>query len=206
MSAAAVNAREPETVPLLHNSGGYPHARIVWRGLRTPPNLSAEDRIAIAAQHGAWLRLRWIITPSSKHFGKGWNSARKLLSLIEPNELPDEATARRRLLHLIDQRAQRLDWPHALLASDGKQPVREGLVLDDALTTFVAISKSTGAVWLRDRAPVLAPLHAPLDAHGLGGTGYGRRIEWSTALWFPDGVPDNLLQVVRQQHQERRPS
>jgi hypothetical protein len=203
MSDATVNAHGPESVPLLHNSGGYPHARIVWRGLRTPPNLSEEDRIEIAGQHGSWLRLRCVLTPSSEHYGKGWNSARRLLHVVEPDDRSDEANARERLLRLIDVHARGLEWPRALLASDGKQPVRDGLVLDDALTTFAALAKSTGAVWLRERPPVLAPLHVPLDVRGSGGTGDGRRIEWSTALWFPAGVPDNLLQAVRLQRQRR---
>ena len=69
-------------------------------------------------------------------------------------------------------------------------------MLTDPLTTFVALSKSTGSIWLRARPPSLAPLHTP-NLHG-SRTDTHRRIRWAVRLWFPNGLPANLIDAVRQ--------
>jgi hypothetical protein len=69
--------------------------------------------------------------------------------------------------------------------------------VDHPLTTFVALAKATGTVWVRDRPPRLAPLQQPFLATPLDVSRRG--VYWSTALWFPDGIPANLLERVRKQ-------
>jgi hypothetical protein len=71
------------------------------------------------------------------------------------------------------------------------------VTLDHAPTTFVALSKSTGSLWLRDRVPRLAPLHAPTLIEP--GSTPMRGVLWEQTLWFADGIPEGLLTLAMDQ-------
>ena len=52
---------------------------------------------------------------------------------------------------------------------------------------FLALAKSTGTVWRRDRAASLILLHSPGRRTGQEGGTY-----WSHQLWFADGLPASV--------------
>jgi hypothetical protein len=186
--------------PLLHNVGWAPHASIVWRGLGRGPANADADRLEAARTHGAWLNVSTTIGRADPRWRTQWNTAAALLSVLEPAHGLDEAAATRRLLERIDAHARRLDWPAWLLAAPADPHVGTrhdpGVTLDHADTVFVALAKSTGSLWLRARAPRLAPLHAPrVDP----ARQRGRQAAWRAALWFPDGLPATLLDAAAAQ-------
>ncbi len=189
-----------DATPLLHNVGWASRASIVWRGLGRGPMTGEADRLEAARTGGAWLNLSAAVGRADPRWQRQWNTAAALLSVLEPGHTLDEAAAARRLLERIDAHARRLDWPAWLLAApaDPRGGTRHdpGVALDHVETAFVALAKSTGSLWLRARAPRLAPLHAPwVDPAGLR----GGQAAWRAALWFPDGLPPRLLEAAAAQ-------
>jgi hypothetical protein len=179
---------------LLHNSGGCPSARIVWRGLDREPGGGSVDAIR-AARHaaGSWLVLQARLEGRRETTPRDWNSAAALLAVLCPDHGLDEAAAERELRARIEAHAARLGWPRVLLVdSQGQGGTRP---VDHPLATFTVLAKSTGAVWLAERAASLAPLCAP--AVGDAGTLSRRTVTWSAAVWFPGGIRDELLAQLR---------
>ncbi len=155
-----------ESLPLLHNIGGPPRASISWRGLQGHGRPYARDirsRIDQAAGAGTWLDFRYEIRPGQPCFGHDWNNARAVLRVLHPDHHLDEEAARRSLVQRVEAHCRSLGWPACLIAQPAKSHLsREDLVLTDPLSAFVALSKSTGSIWLRERPPSLAPLHPPV--------------------------------------------
>lgn len=185
---------------LLHNIGGPPRASIVWRGLNREQAASgtptASSRTASATPAlGLWLHLSISIGVADARYRRDWNTAAALLELVQPDHGLDEIAAQARLVEFIEAETARLDWPPCLIAA--RQSVFQchspatRLRLDHAPLTFVALAKSTGNLWLRGRAVHLAPLHSPTLVSG-GGTSM-RGVRWDQALWFPAGIPENLI-------------
>jgi hypothetical protein len=184
---------------LLHNIGGPPRASILWRGIGRGPLDDDAHRIEVARHRGSWLHLSLAIGQDDGRYHRDWNSAGALLRLLDPAHALTEAAAGRRLTDLIEACSLQLDWPRCLMVGNtaanrsGESAFRreQGITLDHAPTTFVALSKSTGSLWLRDRAPRLAPLHAPRLSDPRGKLGHS--VRWDQWLWFPDGIPASLL-------------
>ena len=118
-----------------------------------------------------------------------------LLGLVEPGHELAEAAAHERLLELIEAHTRRLAWPPLLLADTGRggegRSAGPAVTIDHALTTFVALAKCTGSLWMRDRRPHLAPLHAPTLIEP--GSTPMRGVRWGLRLWFAQGIPQELL-------------
>ena len=188
-----------ESPGLLHNTGYAPRASILWRGIGRGPLGDDAQRIEVARHRGSWLHLSLVIGQADGRCHRDWNSAGALLRLLDPAHALGEAAAARRLADLIEACSAQLDWPRCLLVSSavGNSAGRpgfnraQGITLDHAPTTFVALTKSTGSLWLRDRAPRLAPLHAPQLIEPDGRPMRG--VRWDQWLWFPDGIPGSLL-------------
>ena len=186
---------------LLHNTGYAPRASILWRGIGRGPLADDAQRIEVARSRGTWLHLSLSIGQTDGRYRRDWNAAGALLRLLDPAHALSEAAAARRLTDLIEARSAQLDWPRCLLVGNtvGKPGFNreQQIKLDHAPTTFVALTKSTGSLWLRDRAPRLAPLHAPqlIEPGGMSIRG----VRWDQLLWFPDGIPESLLHQVASQ-------
>ena len=189
---------------LLHNSGGRPpRVTISWRGLgraalgNPSPSGPAGSAPAASASHprGIWLQLTLSIGPADARFRRDWNTAGALLDLVEPGHGLDEAGAQQRLVDFIEAHTAKCPWPRCLLAGRSTQVARQAsdlsVQIDDAATTFVALAKCTGSLWLRDRRPHLAPLHAPTLV-GPGSTSM-HGVRWQQSLWFAQGIPQELL-------------
>jgi len=196
--------RRGETQPaLLHNVGGPPRATISWRGMgRAPAAPAAPGRAHDAAPSaidarpaGAWLQLTISIGQRDPRYRRDWNTAAALLNLVEPEHGLGEAAAQERLIAFIEEETARHSWPARLLARRGgwnaDRPGHPHVELDHVPTTFVAMARCTGSLWLRDRRPQLAPLHAPTLIEP--GSTPMRGVRWSQMLWFPQGIPQALL-------------
>lgn len=181
---------------LLHNSGCAPRASIVWRGFGRGPLSDDAQRIEAAAQRGSWLHLCISIGQRDARYHRDWNSAGALLQLVEPGHCLGEAAAAWRLAELIEAYTVRLDWPRCLLTASRCSGGNGTITLDHAPTTFVALAKSAGNLWLRDRPARLAPLQTPTLVEPGGASIRG--VQWNQHLWFPDGVPARLLAQVRE--------
>jgi hypothetical protein len=120
---------------------------------------------------------------------------------LEPKHALNESEARVELLSRIETHAHFLKWPAFLMTSDDFNPT-EGVELSHPLTTFVALAKSTGSVWMKDREPRLAPLHNPTSV-AQGSTGCNVYIQWKTGLFFPKGLPSGLFQIVKGEYVQR---
>jgi hypothetical protein len=186
---------------LLHNSGYAPRASIVWRGFGRGPLADETERIEVARNCGTWLHLCISIGQQDARYHRDWNSAGALLQLVEPGHGLDEAVASRRLVEVIEEYTRRLDWPRCLLTGSRGSGGNERVTLDHAPTAFVALAKSAGNLWLRDRPARLAPLQSPTLVEP-GGVPM-RGVEWHQHLWFPDGVPENLLAQALEQVRRR---
>lgn len=198
-----------ETAPLLHNIGGPPMAFIRWNGLAaTAPAAGADASAAVGA--GCWLHCRH---QRASVDAVDWNRCTALLELVRPRHGLAEPQARSLLLELMEARLSALEWPPVLVCSiddfPGVHP-NEALVLDHPLTVFVALGKCIGSLWMRDRPWRLAPLCTPtvVQAGGIGqgraagrpaaaGQGDASGAQWSCRLWFPQGLPAQMLQRVR---------
>ena len=205
MKACANAARGPlETARgLLHNIGGPPRATISWRGLgRAQAGSAAQGdpdgappATGQARPAGTWLQLTISIGQRDERYRRDWNTAGALLELAEPGHGLGEAAAQERLVAFIEEETARSPWPPCLLAGRGGsargQPSDLRVELDHVGTTFVALAKCTGSLWLRDRRPHLAPLHAPTLIEP--GSTPMRGVRWGQALWFPQGIPQELL-------------
>jgi hypothetical protein len=134
-------------------------------------------------------------------YTKDWNNCGALLRVLEAGHTLNENEARIELIKRIEHHAQSLKWPTFLMTSDDFNPT-EGLELSHPLTTFVALSKSTGSVWMKDREPRLAPLHGPSSV-AQGSTGHNVYIQWKAGLFFPKGLPSELLQIVKGEYVQR---
>jgi hypothetical protein len=191
---------------LLHNVGGPPRATISWRGLgRTQPEAVAQGvasrraPVASAARPpGTWLQLTISIGQRDPRYRRDWNTATALLELVEPGHGLAEAPAQERLVTFIEEETSRSKWPASLLARRGGwnagRPGDPHMELDHVPTAFVAMAKCTGSLWLRDRRPHLAPLHAPTLIEP--GSTPMRGVRWSQMLWFPQGIPQELLSRI----------
>lgn len=191
---------------LLHNSGGFSRATITWRGLsRTHPGSAAHGTapgcapVASAARPpGTWLQLTISIGQRDPRYRRDWNTAAALLELVEPGHALAEAPAQERLIAFIEDETARCAWPPCLLARRGGwnagRPGDPHMELDHVPTAFVALAKCTGSLWLRDRRPHLAPLQAPTLIEP--GSTPMRGVRWSQMLWFPQGIPQELLSRI----------
>ncbi|MDI9330931.1 MAG: hypothetical protein QM527_06420 [Alphaproteobacteria bacterium] len=184
---------------LLHNVGGPPRATISWRGLGRTQSGSAAQGGAPVAGHGRppgmWLQLTISIGQRDSRYRRDWNTAAALLALVEPGHGLAEAPAQERLVAFIEEETARCAWPACLLARRGgwnaSRPGDPHVELDHVPTTFVALAKCTGSLWLRDRRPHLAPLQTPTLVEP--GSTPMRGVRWSQMLWFPQGIPQELL-------------
>ena len=186
-----------EAPGLLHNTGCAPRASILWRGIGRGPLADDAERIEVARRRGTWLHLTLSIGQANERYHRDWNTAGALLRLLEPAHELAEAAATRRMVELIEKHTARLDWPRCLMVGAACGRRDQQVTLDHAPTTFVALSKSTGSLWLRDRVPRLAPLHAP-NLIEPGSTPM-RGVLWKQTLWFPDGIPEGLLSLAMDQ-------
>jgi hypothetical protein len=207
--AWAVHRRSEPAPGLLHNIGGPPRATISWRGLgRGALGTASGSRPATGAGSGAsggtaaatgprgtWLQLTISIGQRDERYRRDWNTAGALLELAEPGHGLGEAAAQERLVAFIEEETARSPWPPCLLAGRGGstrgQPSDLRVELDHVGTTFVALAKCTGSLWLRDRRPHLAPLHAPTLIEP--GSTPMRGVRWGLRLWFAQGIPQELL-------------
>jgi hypothetical protein len=182
---------------LLHNFGCASRASIVWRGIGRGPLSDDAERIEVARRRGTWLHVSISIGQRDARYHRDWNTAAALLRLIEPEHSLAESAATRRLIEAIEAHTKQLDWPSCLLVGDSAGSREQRVTLDHVPTTFVALSKSTGSLWVRGRPPRLAPLHA---AHLMEpGSTPMRGVGWGQSLWFPDGIPESLLQAAMAQ-------
>jgi hypothetical protein len=190
---------------LLHNSGYAPSASIVWRGLGRSAAADAPERLALAGSRGTWLQLTLSIGVADARHHREWNTAAPLLELVQPGHGLAQEPAQRRLIELIEEHTAKLDWPPCLIAgAPGFNPAggnQLGLTLDHALSAFVAVSKSIGSLWLRKRPARLAPLHSPRLMESSGTSMRG--VRWGQTLWFPEGIPSDILKQAAQQSQSR---
>jgi hypothetical protein len=186
-----------ETPGLLHNIGGPPRASILWRGFGRGPLADDAERIEVARRRGTWLHLTLSIGQANGRYQRDWNTAGALLRLLEPAHALGETAATRCLVERIEEHTERLDWPRCLMVGAAGGRRDQQVTLDHAPTTFVALSKSTGSLWMRDRVPRLAPLHAPTLIEP--GSTPMRGVLWKQTLWFPDGIPEGLLSLAMEQ-------
>jgi hypothetical protein len=128
---------------------------------------------------------------------RGW----VITAMVEPDHGLGEAAAALHLKQLIETHAGEMNWPACLVAMR-PGPVRQPAVrVENALMAFVALAKSTGSLWLRDRPPHLAPLHSPRLIEP--GSTPIRGVVWEQYLWFPEGIPRSLLETAALQLEER---
>lgn len=195
---STVRARPAQETPaLLHNIGYAPHARLSWRGMNRGEISDGEKQIRLARKTGTWLNCRHVIQEGTPLYTHDWNNARALLRVLEPEHGLTEAQARLALLERIESHCQAQDWPAYLVAEPlGYGAYSDSLTLDHPLTAFLALAKSTGSLWMRDRPARLSPLHTPIDLDGEK-NGVPGWLQWSTRLWFPSGIPENLLTALR---------
>lgn len=194
----------PEAAPgLLHNVGGPPRATISWRGFgRAHPGAVGPGGPQAAGlptgpggPAGVWLQLSISIGAGDARYRRDWNTAAALLGLVEPGHGLPEPAAERHLIEFIEEQTRRLSWPACLLARRGSwTSSRAGdrhVALDHVATTFVALAKCTGSLWLRERRVHLAPLQAPALVEPGGVPMQG--VRWSQMLWFPQGLPQESI-------------
>ena len=204
MSAPGLGAT-PHAEPgagLLHNIGGPPRASITWRGFdrfqADGAPRGADEEPARFSSRGLWLHLTISIGQRDARYRRDWNTAGALLELVEPGHGLAEAAAQERLIDFIEQETARRPWPPSLLASrggwTGGRSSTSRLEFDHTPSTFVAMAKCTGSLWLRDRRPHLAPLHAPDLIEP--GSAPMRGVRWSQMLWFPQGIAQELLSTL----------
>lgn len=198
----AAPGRPEPPAGLLHNVGGPPRASITWRGFNRlqaggAPRAAQEDAAPFSSR-GMWLQLTISIGQRDARYRRDWNTAAALLDLVEPGHGLDEAAAPERLIAFIQEETARHPWPPCLLAArggwSGGYNSESRVEVDHAPTAFVAMAKCTGSLWLRDRRPHLAPLHAPLLIEP--GSTPMRGVRWSQMLWFPQGIPQELLSAL----------
>jgi len=204
MSAQPSKSAQSSTVeatPLLHNSGWAPRASISWHGFKRKNFMEKEVLIQEAKNKGTWLTCSFTIPPSNSLYTKDWNNCGVILRVLEPEHTLIENEARVELLQRIETHANTLKWPAFLMTADDFCPAK-GVELSHSLTTFVALAKSTGSVWMKDREPRLAPLHNP-TAVNHGNPECSVYIEWKAGLFFPKGLPSDLLQVVKGEYENK---
>jgi len=194
-------SQSTEATPLLHNSGWAPRASISWHGFNRKKYMEEEILIKEAKNKGTWLTCSFTVHRTHPLYTKDWNNCGVLLRVLEPEHSLNEAEARDELIKRIEVHAQSLKWPSFLMTADDFNPT-DGLELSHPLTTFVALSKSTGSVWIKEREPRLAPLHSPSSV-AQGSTGYNVYIQWKAGLFFPKGLPSGLFQIVKGEYEER---
>jgi hypothetical protein len=209
----AARRRKDAAPGLLHNIGGPPRATISWRGMGRGPIGAASGSpgstgrsagagtstgaaaAAANSPRGTWLQLSISIGQRDARYRRDWNTAGALLELVEPDHGLSEHEAQHRLVAFIEEETARSPWPACLLAGFSSrytaQPSDLCVELDHVPTAFVALAKCTGSLWLRDRRPHLAPLHAPTLVEP--GSTPMRGVRWGQALWFPQGIPQELL-------------
>ena len=163
--------------------------------------MEEEVLIQEAKNKGTWLTCSFSVHRTHPLYTKDWNNCGIILRALEPEHTLNESEARVELLSRIETHAQLLKWPAFLMTSDDFNPT-EGVELSHPLTTFVALAKSTGSVWMKDREPRLAPLHNPTSV-AQGSTGCNVYIQWKTGLFFPKGLPSGLFQIVKGEYVQR---
>jgi hypothetical protein len=196
MSAPSRRKSRHDYPGLLHNIGYAPLARLTWRGLNRGEISDGETRIHLAGKTGTWLLCRHVIAESDPLYTPDWNNARALLRVLEPSHGLTEAQARQALLERIESHCRAQGWPAYLVAEPvGAGGYADSLTLDHPLTAFLALAKSMGSLWMRDCPARLAPLHTPIDSRSIRHCSRPF-IHWSTRLWFPTGIPQNLLPAL----------
>ena len=190
-----------EATPLLHNSGWAPRATISWHGFNRKKVMEKEVLIQEAKNKGTWLTCSFSIAATHSLYTKDWNNCCAVLRVLEPEHTMNEGQARIELLSRIDAHAKALNWPAFLMTADDFKP-SVGVELSHPLTTFVALTKSTGSVWMMDRQPRLAPLHNPVFLGQGGPTEMNDSIQWRAGLFFPKGLPSDLLQSVKGEYEQ----
>lgn len=199
-----VGTLEPSS--LLHNIGGPPMAILRWNGLGrgeavVPPGTLFEQ----ATQRGTWL----FCVHSLKQRLDAPNRFRPdlyrfLLECVDPGHGLNEVGSRRRLGDLLEAHTEALNWPRHLIAQPAfthDEACRQ-LTIDHPLTVFVALGHSMGHLWSRDRPLKLSRLMTPILQDVQFSMSY-REVKWQTSLWFPDGIPADLLDVLRKAHDTR---
>lgn len=185
-----------ENPTLLHNFGAPPTAFIRWNGLTGSREGTDGPGERDAPGRGCWLYCRHRFDYANT---VDWNRCTELLERVRPCHGLRETQARTALIDAMEAHLQELDWPPVLVCSTGHFDgitQRDHLILDHPLTTFVALGKCIGSLWLRDTPWRLAPLNTPAVIES-GGAGYGRGTYWGCRLWFPEGLPPALLDRVR---------
>jgi hypothetical protein len=162
--------------------------------------MDQEILIQESKSKGTWLTCSFRIHQNNALYTKDWNNCGAILRVLEPEHTLSEKDARVELLSRIDAHANTLKWPAFLMTADEFKPTA-GVELSHPLTTFVALAKSTGSVWMKDREPRLAPLHSP-TAVAQGSTGHGVYIQWKAGLFFPKGLPPDLFRAVKGEYEQ----
>ena len=179
---------------MLHNVGYAPRARISWHGPGRDAQKNRIDRVAASSYKGAWVLLRHSIGQRSPAYQRDWNSATALLGVLQPHHRLSEEDATESLIKRIEQHAQALNWPSNLLLADNAFKGQETLVVHDALTTWVALSKAAGCVWCRSRAPQIGRLQSPVALDS--GNASMKGLYWTCTVWFERGIPDAMLSLA----------
>jgi len=190
-----------EATPLLHNSGWAPRASISWHGFKRKKVMEEEVLIQEAKNKGTWLTCSFSVHRTHPLYTKDWNNCCAILRVLEPEHTMNESQARIELLSRIDAHAKTLNWPAFLMTANDFKP-SVGVELSHPLTTFVALTKSTGSVWMMDRQPRLAPLHNPVLLGRDGHTIMNDSTQWRAGLFFPKGLPSDLLQSVKGEYEQ----
>jgi len=190
-----------EATPLLHNSGWAPRASISWHGFNRKKVMDKEVLIQEAKNKGTWLTCSFYVSATHSLYTKDWNNCCAILRVLEPEHTMNESQARIELLSRIDAHAKTLNWPAFLMTANDFKP-SVGVELSHPLTTFVALTKSTGSVWMMDRQPRLAPLHNPVLLGRDGHTIMNDSTQWRAGLFFPKGLPSDLLQSVKGEYEQ----
>jgi len=203
-SSSLLSSQSPrfESTPLLHNSGWAPRATISWHGFNRKKILEQEILIQEAKSKGTWLTCSFTLEQGHAHYTKDWNNCCAILRVLEPEHNMCESEARIELLSRIDAHARALNWPAFLMTADDFKPSL-GVELSHPLTAFVALTKSTGSVWMKDREPRLAPLHHPVLLGQGGHAEINASIQWRAGLFFPRGLPSGLLQAVKGEYEQK---
>lgn len=205
-SLQQVTVGQSEPASLLHNIGGPPMAILRWNGLgRSDRSTAPGAKFKEADRRGTWLFcIHKRVQDATEPIPSGPDHCRLLLKLIEPNHCLNDVSSKRRLTEQLEAHTQALNWPRHLIAQSSftQDTAYQQLVIDHPLTVFVALTRSIGHLWSRDRALKLSRLASPTVTSFMD-IRAKRSVIWQTSLWFPQGVPPDLLDAIRQAHDKR---
>ena len=141
---------------IYQNMSSPPRTTIRYSGLA---DLVGEEDYVAVSKHETWRGRQSIIglsRPVLFQLPKGVRSTipRKLLAAIAPDTVTKDPE--QEILRLINERAEQIPLP------DGVAVVSADLcheqIWDDVLAALAVLTKSSGAVWLRSKAPRLSAL------------------------------------------------